>query len=70
LIGDAVLMAVHRKNLRLLTPTTIENCVVKCGVVIDDVTSNDDSAVKVTEDKGIRTCDSVLLRNNNINNNC
>jgi hypothetical protein len=33
----------------LLTPTTNKNCFVKCGFLIGHVTSNDDSAVRVTE---------------------
>jgi hypothetical protein len=36
---------------RLITPTTIKNCFVNCGFSIDHVSSNDDSAVKLTEDE-------------------
>jgi hypothetical protein len=46
-----VLYAVHftAEAWRLITPTTIKNCVVNCGFSIDHVSSNDDSAVKLTE---------------------
>jgi hypothetical protein len=36
---------------RLITSTTIKNCFVKRGFSIDHVSSNDDSAVKLTEDE-------------------
>jgi hypothetical protein len=34
---------------RLITPTTIKNCFVKCGFLTDYVSSNGDSAVKLSE---------------------
>jgi hypothetical protein len=45
-----VLPAMHliAEAWRLMTPTTIKNCFVKCGISIDHVRSNDDSAVKLT----------------------
>jgi hypothetical protein len=36
---------------RFITPTAIKNCFVKCGFLIDSVSSNDGSAVKLTEDE-------------------
>jgi hypothetical protein len=60
---------------RLITPTIIKNCFVKCGFSIDHVSSNDDSAVILSEDEeddwqslqalgvqseGCTTCDSAL----------
>jgi hypothetical protein len=36
---------------RLITPTTIKNCFVKCGFQIAHISSDDDSAVKLTEDE-------------------
>jgi hypothetical protein len=46
-----MLSAMHLivETWRLITPATIKNCFVKCGFLIDDVSSNDDSAVKLTE---------------------
>jgi hypothetical protein len=35
---------------RLMTPTTIRNCFVKCGFLTDHITA-DDSAVKLTQDE-------------------
>jgi hypothetical protein len=72
-----VLSAVHliTEPWRLITLTTIKNCFVKCDFSIDYVSSNDDSAVKLSEDKeddwhssqppGVQfedytTCDSTL----------
>jgi hypothetical protein len=48
-----VLFAVHfiAEAWRLVTPTIIDNCFVKCGFSIDHVSSNDDSAVKLTVDE-------------------
>jgi hypothetical protein len=48
-----VLSAMHliAEPLRLVTPTTIKNCFVKCGFLIDHVSSNDASVVKLNEDK-------------------
>jgi hypothetical protein len=48
-----VLPAVHliADAGRLITPTTIKNCVVTCGFSIDLVSSTDDSAVKLCEDE-------------------
>jgi hypothetical protein len=45
-----VLSAVHfiAEAWRLMTPTTIKNCFVKCGFSIDHVSSNEGSAVKLT----------------------
>jgi hypothetical protein len=46
--------ALSSRNLetdRLITPTTIKNCFVKSGFSIDHVNSNDENAVKVTEDE-------------------
>jgi hypothetical protein len=34
-----------------LTPTKIKTCFLKCGFLTDHVSSNDDSAVKFTEDE-------------------
>jgi hypothetical protein len=36
---------------RMVTPTKINNCFVKCGFSNDHVSSNDDSAVKLIEDE-------------------
>jgi hypothetical protein len=59
----------------LITATTIKNCSVRCGFSIDHVSSNDESALKLTEDEeddwhnlqllGVQsedypTCDSAL----------
>jgi hypothetical protein len=72
-----VLSAVHliAEPWRLITPTTIQNCFVKCGFSSEHVSSNDDSAVKLNEDEeddwhslqplGVQsedypTCDSAL----------
>jgi hypothetical protein len=43
-----VLSAMHfmAEAWRLITPTTIKNCFVKCGYSIVHVSSTDDSAVK------------------------
>jgi hypothetical protein len=48
-----VLSAVHftPEAWRLVTPTTIKNCFVKCGFSIDHVSSNANSAVKLSEDE-------------------
>jgi hypothetical protein len=48
-----VLSTVHliAEPWRLITPTAIKNCYVKCGFSTDHVSSNDDSAVKLTEDE-------------------
>jgi hypothetical protein len=48
-----VLSAVHLKTkpLGLITPTTIKNSFVKCGFLTDHVSSNNDSAVKLTDDE-------------------
>jgi hypothetical protein len=48
-----VLSAMHfiAKPWRLITRTTIKNCSVKCGFSIDQVSSNDICAVKLTEDE-------------------
>jgi hypothetical protein len=48
-----VLSAMHliTETDRLITPTTIKNCFVKCGFSTDHVSSNDINAVKVTEDE-------------------
>jgi hypothetical protein len=35
---------------KLITPTTIKNCYVKCGFS-NDVSSNNESAVKLTDDE-------------------
>jgi hypothetical protein len=32
---------------RLITPTVIKSCLVKCGFSVESVRSNDDSAVKM-----------------------
>jgi hypothetical protein len=60
---------------RLMTPTTIKNCFVKCRFSVDHVSSNNGSAVKLAEDEeddchslqslgvqseGYTTCDSAL----------
>jgi hypothetical protein len=46
-----VLSAVHfiAEAWRFISPTTIKNCSVKCGFSTDYVSSNDDSAVKLSE---------------------
>jgi hypothetical protein len=36
---------------RLITPTTVKKCFVKCGFSIERVSTNDDSVVKLTEDE-------------------
>jgi hypothetical protein len=48
-----VLSAMHfiAEAWSLITPTTVKNCFVKCGFLIDHVSSNDDSAVKFSEDE-------------------
>jgi hypothetical protein len=48
-----VLSAMHfiTEPWRLITPTTIKNCFVKCCILIDHVSDNDDSPVKLTEDE-------------------
>jgi hypothetical protein len=48
-----VLPAMHltAETLRPVTPTTIKNCFVKCGFLIDHVSNNDASAVKLTKDE-------------------
>jgi hypothetical protein len=38
------------KTWRLITPTTIKNCFVKCGFSNDHV-NNNDSGVKLSEDE-------------------
>jgi hypothetical protein len=72
-----VLSAVHliAEPWRLITLTTIKNCFVKYGFSIDHVSSNNNSAVKLSEDEeddwdnlhslgvqteGCPTCDSAL----------
>jgi hypothetical protein len=72
-----VLSAMHLTSApwRLTTAIKIKNCFVKCGFLTDHVSSNDDSAVKLTEDEkddwhssqplGVQsedypTCDSAL----------
>jgi hypothetical protein len=49
-----VLSTVHliAQPWRSITPTKIKNCFVKCGSSTDHVNSNDESAVKLTEDEG------------------
>jgi hypothetical protein len=48
-----VLCAVHlmTETWRLITLTAIKNCFVKCDFLSDHVSSNEDSAVKLTEDE-------------------
>jgi hypothetical protein len=48
-----VLPAVHlmAEARRLITPTTTKYCSVKCAFLTDHVGSNDNSAVKLTEDE-------------------
>jgi hypothetical protein len=47
-----VLSTVHTiTEQRLITPNTNKNCFVKCGFLIDRVSSNDDIAKKLTEDE-------------------
>jgi hypothetical protein len=48
-----VLSTVHliAEPWRLITPTAIKNWYVKCGFLIDLVNTNDDSALKLTEDE-------------------
>jgi hypothetical protein len=36
---------------RLITPTAIKNCFVKCYFSVDHVSSSDDSAVKLAKDE-------------------
>jgi hypothetical protein len=36
---------------RLITPTTVKNCFVNCCFSVDLASSNEDSAVKLTEDE-------------------
>jgi hypothetical protein len=72
-----VLSAVHfiAGAQRLITSTTVKNFYVKCGFSNDHISSNDDSAVKLSEDEeddwyclhphGVQfedctTCDSAL----------
>jgi hypothetical protein len=55
-----VLSAIHfiTETWRLITHTTIKNCFVKCSFLIDNVSSNDDTAVKLTE--GVWSVNKVL----------
>jgi hypothetical protein len=48
-----VLYVVHliAEPWRLITPTAFKNCFVKCGFSIHHVSSNNNSAVKLTEDE-------------------
>jgi hypothetical protein len=48
-----VLSAVHfiAEAQRLITPTVIKNCFVKCGFSNDHVSRIDNSAVKLSEDE-------------------
>jgi hypothetical protein len=48
-----VLSAMHftAEALKVITPTTIKNCSVKCGFSIDHISSNDGSAVKLSDDE-------------------
>jgi hypothetical protein len=48
-----VLSAKHviTESWRLITPTAIKNCSVKCGCLINHVSSNGNSAVKLSEDE-------------------
>jgi hypothetical protein len=72
-----VLSPVHliAEPWRLVTPTTMKNCFLRSGFSLDHVSSNDDSAVKLTENEeddwhslqslGVQsqdypTCDSAL----------
>jgi hypothetical protein len=72
-----VLSAMHliAESWRLITPTTIKNCFMKCGFSNDHASSNSDSAVKLSADEegdwhslqplGVQsedhpTCDSAL----------
>jgi hypothetical protein len=46
-----VLYAMHLivEPWRLRTPTTVKNCFLKCGSLIEHVSSNDGSAVRLTD---------------------
>jgi hypothetical protein len=57
-----VLSAVHfiAEVWRQITPSTIKNCFVKCGFSNDNVSNNDDSAVKLSEERIIGTVYSLL----------
>jgi hypothetical protein len=48
-----VLSAMHfiPEALKLTTHTTIKNSFVKCGFLVDHISSNGDSAVKLAEDE-------------------
>jgi hypothetical protein len=48
-----VLSAVHiiAEGWRLITPSIIRDCIVKCSFSVDHVICNDDSALKLTEDE-------------------
>jgi hypothetical protein len=48
-----VLSAMHiiAESWRLITHTTIKNYFVRCAFLIDHVSSNDDSTMKLTEDE-------------------
>jgi hypothetical protein len=48
-----MLSAVHliAETLRMIAPTAIKNCFVKCGFSFDHVSSNDGSAVKLSGDE-------------------
>jgi hypothetical protein len=69
-----VVMHVTAESWILITTRTIKNSLLKCGFLIANVSSNDDSAVKLTEveednwhslrpfglqSEGYPTCDSV-----------
>jgi hypothetical protein len=47
LLGCVVCSDMIAKTWRLTTPTTMKNCFVKCGFSIDQVSSNNGSAVKM-----------------------
>jgi hypothetical protein len=50
-----VLSAMHliAEPWRLITPTSIKNCFVKCCYSVDHVTNSDNSRVKPTEEDGM-----------------
>jgi 23S rRNA U2552 (ribose-2'-O)-methylase RlmE/FtsJ len=73
--GVLFVMHLIAEPWKLITPTKINNCFVKCCFLIDHVSSNDGSAVKLTEEEeddwhssqplGVQsedyaTCDSAL----------
>jgi hypothetical protein len=49
--GCVVCSAFHSRILEIVTPTRVKNCFVNCGFSIDHVSSNDDSAMKLSEDE-------------------